>query len=349
MPELDLRDPWFLLAAGAAPVIYVLLTRRVPSAVVYSTLALLDGTPRSLRSRLANLPPLLLAGAAVAMAVALAGPRTPDAESRVRREGIAIMMVVDRSSSMDGRDLVPEDVKVNRLAVVKSVFRAFVLGEGDGAIAGRSVAGRPDDVIGLIAFARYADALCPLTLDHGSLASILADMTIVSDGAEDGTALGEGLALAVERLRQHPARSKVAILLTDGVNNAGNITPEQAAELAAAHDVKLYAIGAGTRGQAPMPWRDSFTGRLGLRAMRVDIDEQVLRAMADRTGGRYFRATDAEGLADIYGRIDALERTEISELRYMQYHEWYGVCVLTALALMASGALLAGTFLRRLP
>jgi Ca-activated chloride channel family protein len=236
----------------------------------------------------------------------------------------------------------PDDVDVDRLDAVKEVFRHFVLGDEESP-------GRPDDMIGLVAFARYADGLCPLTLDHGNLANILDDLEIVTRQEEDGTALGEGLALAVERLRDNPAASKVAILLTDGVNNVGDISPQQAAELAAAHHVKVYCIGAGTTGQAPYPVQDPFTGQTVLRAMRVEIDEQTLKEIADKTGGEYFRATDAESLERIYGQIDQLERTEIEQVTYLEYDEHYGAFTLAALALLAIGTLASATFLRRLP
>ncbi len=348
--DLEFRDTWFLWLAVLAPVVYFLLTRSRQSAVSFSTLSLLDRSPRTLRSRLANLPPLLLALALTAMAIALAGPRTPNDETRVRREGIAIIMVVDRSGSMRARDLVKNDSSLDRLEVVKKIFRQFVLGDhGESPWSSGFGEGRRDDVIGLVAFARYADGLCPLTLDHGNLLNIAADLEIVKRRGEDGTALGEGLALAVERLRRHPAKSKVVILLTDGVNNTGDITPVQAAELAAAHGIKIYAIGTGTRGLAPVPVQDPFTGKEFLQPVRVEIDEETLKEIAGTTNGRYFRATDAEGLAKIYQEIDRLERTEISEVRYLQYKERYGAFVLTALSLIGSSGLLAGSVFRRLP
>lgn len=344
----EFHNPWFLLLVLLAPIFYFFLTKRSTASVTYSTLRLLDQTPRSLRARLANIPAVFLALAMAAMAIALAGPRTPDEEQRVRREGIAIVMVVDRSGSMKARDLVMDDRSIDRLNVVKVLFRQFVVGDQESESSQQIGQGRPDDVIGLVAFARYADGLCPLTRDHGNLINILDDLEIVKHRNEDGTALGEGLALSVERLRKHPSRSKIAILLTDGVNNAGNISPLQAAELAAAHDIKVYCIGAGTTGLAPYPSQDLF-GRSVLRPMRVEIDEDTLKAIARTTAGRYFRATDATGLAEIYGEIDRLERTEITEVRYLQYHEWYGAFVWTALTTMGAGALLAGSFFRRLP
>ena len=348
MSNFEFRDPWFLAAAVLAPICYVLIARRPPASVTYSTLALLGQAPRSLRVTLANTPALLLAFAAAAMAIALAGPRTGDAETRIRREGIAIMMAVDRSGTMNARDLVKDDVKINRLDVVKAIFRQFVLGESENNEFAATVAGRPDDVIGLVAFAGFADGLCPLTFDHGNLANIVDDLEIVKQRSEDGTAIGEGLALAVERLRKHDARSKVVIVMTDGVNNAGDISPQQAAELAAAHGIKVYCIGAGTRGVAPMPGRDAF-GRTVLYSHRVEIDEDTLKEIARKTEGRYFRATDADSLARIYARIDQLERTEITEMRYLEYEEWYAVFVWAAMGMIGASALLGGSFFRRLP
>jgi Ca-activated chloride channel family protein len=337
----EFRDPWFLLVALAAPLVFWLATRN-PATVRYSSLVILDSTPRTLRARLAKLPAVLLALSVIILAIALAGPRTPDAETRVSREGIAIMMVIDRSSSMNARDLVPENLEINRLTVVKDVFRCFVLGDkGVGE-------GRKDDTVGLVAFARYADSLCPLTLDHGNLATLVDDLEIVQERAEDGTAIGDGLALAVERLRRNQAKSRIAILLTDGVNNAGVIDPRQAADLAASHDIKVYCIGAGTEGFAPVP-AVTFFGRRTFRRMYVEIDEETLRAVADKTGGRYYRATDEEALARIYQEIDQLERTKVTEFRYLQYHEHYAGFVLAGLGLIGVASILNGTVLRRIP
>ncbi len=340
MPDWELRDPLFLIAALLAPLVYW-LAARMPAAVTYSSLALVDVAPRTQRARLAKLPALLLAAAALALAVALAGPRTGSATSRIQREGIAIAMVVDRSGSMQARDFVRRDTSISRLDVVKDVFRAFVAGEGGSG-------GRPDDLVGLVVFARYADGLCPLTLDHGNLLSILADVEIATEPSEDGTAIGEGLALAVERLRGVEVSSKVALLLTDGVNNAGDIDPLQAADLARQHGIKVYAIGAGTTGFAPVPVQLPG-GRTVLRQAQVQIDEETLRQVARRTEGRYFHAADARGLAEVIEEIDRLERSEISEIRYLSYEYHYAGWVGAALLLMGGAAVLSGTALRRLP
>lgn len=337
----EFRDPLFLLVALAAPFVFWTASRST-SVVRYSSLGLADRAPRSWRVRLSKLPALLMALAVVSLAVALAGPRTPDAETKVSHEGIAIMMVVDRSGSMQARDLVKDDLSVDRLAVVKDVFEQFVLG-------GEAGNGRPDDAIGLVTFAGYADSLCPLTLDHGNLVSMVDDLEIVSRRDEDGTALGDGLALAIERLRRSKAKSKVVILLTDGVNNTGAIAPDQAAELAVTQGIKVYCIGAGTEGLAPFPAVDPFTGRRVLQRTYVEIDEQTLRQIADETGGRYFRATDRDGLAEIYSEIDRLERTKVTEIQYLQYTEHYALFVVGALILMAVATFTGATLFRSLP
>jgi Ca-activated chloride channel family protein len=236
---------------------------------------------------------------------------------------------------MQARDFARGDASVSRLDVVKRVFREFVTR-------------RQDDLVGLVAFARYADGLCPLTLDHGNLLTILEDLSIARGPGEDGTAIGEGLALAVERLRRQESASKVAILLTDGVNNAGDIDPVQAADLAAQHGIKVYAIGAGTTGYAPVPVRAPGGGTV-LRRAFVEIDEKTLQQIAEHTAGRYFHATDAEALAQVIDEIDQLERSEVIEVRYLEYEHHYAAFVGGALLLMGGAALLSGTLLRRLP
>ncbi len=336
----ELRDPLFLITGLLAPAVYA-LARQLPSSLTYSSLALANAAPRSLRARLNAVPAALLALAVLCLAVAMAGPRTADSSTRVKREGISIMLVVDRSGSMDARDFVEGDYGVSRLDAVKAALREFVFG-------GKSRAGRPNDLIGVVAFGTYADGISPLTLDHGNLMAIVDQVEVAHLRTEAATAIGEGLALAVERLRTHPAQSKVIVLLTDGVNNAGEIEPLQAAELAAGHGIKVYTVGAGSSGIAPMPQR-TRDGRTVLRPTAVEIDEATLRSIAERTGGRYFNARDAEGLIEIYAAIDELERSEISEVRYLQYREHYPLFVLLALALIATASLASATVFRRLP
>ena len=305
--------------------------------MLFSSFDLLPSGGVSWRARLAWLPDAVLAVSLLALAVALAGPRIGERTSTVQREGIAIMMVVDTSSSMAALDLSTPDRERTRLQAVQDVFEQFVLGGGP-------LAGRPDDAIGLVSFARYADTAAPVTLDHENLAAVARNLEITRLPAEDGTAIGDALGLAVERIRESPARSRIAVLLTDGVSNAGVETPATAAELARTQGVKVYTIGAGTSGIAPV--RDD-RGRL--RSTRVQIDEATLREIAERTGGRYFRADNADALVDVYAEIDRLERTRITEERSRQYEELFALPLLAALALVVVGWLGRSVVFARVP
>lgn len=339
--RLEFQQPWFLLLALlAGPVFW--LAFRPGGRVVFSSFRLLPARSASWRTHLAWLPAAMLALTTVAMAVALAGPRSAQSETRIKRKGISIMMVMDTSSSMLALDLSTPKEERTRLDAVKDVFVSFVKG-GDG------LPGRPDDSIGIVAFARYADTRCPLTLNHGSLLAIAEDLEITMDREEDGTAIGDGLGMAVERLRQAKTESKIAILLTDGVNNAGMESPLSAADLAKTLGIKVYTVGAGTEGVAPMRVPNPITGNTSLQAVPVEIDEATLEEIADRTGGRYFRATDAEGLREVYREIDRLERSEISEQRLAEYDEYFGLALALALILACLGWLGQATVFRRLP
>ena len=344
MPDLaglELSDPWLLLAGLFAPYVFFQVDRRRAN-VAFSSLSLVEGGRRSLRERLVWLPALLLAFATLALAIALAGPRTGNAVSQIEREGIAIAVVVDRSGSMEARDFVRGDTSTSRLDVVKRIFKEFVQGGGSFG------EGRPDDLIGIVAFARYADGLCPLTLDHGSVLAILDELATPEEASEDGTAIGDGLALAVERLRRQDTASKIAILLTDGVQNAGDIEPLEAAELAARFGIRVYTIGAGYTGFAPFPVR-RMDGRVSLQRMPVEIDEATLRRIAEASGGRYFHATDESGLREVVEEIGRLERSKVAELRYLEYDYHYRPFVAAALAATLLALVLASTWLRRLP
>ncbi len=338
---LEFRHPWFLALALLAPLAFV-LARRQQGRVRFSALSILPQADHSLRARLERLPDLLVSVAVLALALAAAGPRVGDKNSRIKKEGIAIMLAVDVSGSMRALDLSTKKDERTRLDAVKKVFEKFVVGGG-------SLGGRSDDAVGIVRFARYADTACPLTLDHDNLVSLARNLEIVADKNEDGTAIGDGLGLAVERLRESKARSKVVILLTDGVNNSGQEDPLAAAELAKTQDMKVYAIGAGTTGTAPVRVQDPFTGESVLRPMAVEIDEKTLRAIAEKTGGQYFRATDAEGLEKVYEAIDQLERTEFEENQFRKFDEYFPPFVYFGLALACLGLFLRATLLRRLP
>jgi Ca-activated chloride channel family protein len=276
----------------------------------------------------------------VALAIALTGPRAGDHGARVRRDGIAVMMAVDVSGSMRALDLSERNRELTRLDAVKQTFERFVLGGG-------KLAGRSDDAIGLVAFASYAETRSPLTLDHGNLATAARELTFARD-EESQTAIGAGLELAVQRLAEFKARSKVAILLTDGESNIHDIDEDTAIDDAVKAGVKVYTIGAGTDGLAPIrvPRGD---GGSELMQMRVSIDEALLRRIADKTHGQYFRATDHDGLVKIYEAIDKLERTTLEDQRFTEYHQFYGRYVVAAMALMVAAFMLRGTLLRRLP
>jgi len=338
--NFEFRDPWLLLALLAVPVVYW-AAARLPSVLTYSSLSLPEAGPRSLRVRLSKLPAVLFALAAAAIVIALAGPRTGDATTSVHKKGIAIVMAVDRSGSMAAVDFVEHGRSISRLDAVKHVFRDFVVG---GEVGG----GRPNDLIGLVVFGTYADGMCPLTLDHGNLLNILSDVGIPTERSEQATAIGEGLGLAVERLRENKAASKVIILLTDGVNNAGELDPEAAARLAAANHITVYTIGVGASGYAPVPV-PARDGRMVLQRVYVEIDEAALKQIARITGGRYFHASDTEGLKKVYREIDRLERSDVTEVRYMQYREHYVWAAVSALVLIVGAALAGATVFRRLP
>ena len=241
-------------------------------------------------------PRVLQALALMAWVAAAAGPRLPGGPTTVRRDGIGIVIAIDVSSSMLAEDFAP----ANRLEVAKRQAIGFVRG-------------RDADRIGLVAFAGEALTQIPVTLDYAVLEAAITDLRVGT--LEDGTAIGSGLATAVNRLRRVPAKSKVILLLTDGVNNRGAIDPRTAADAAAAFGIRVYTVGVGTQGEARIP-----TGR-GLSGFRyemlpVEIDEVLLRDIAGKTGGRYFRATDSESLARIFAQIDQLERSRIDARQY---------------------------------
>ena len=240
----------------------------------------------------------------------LARPRLTDVVRETQVEVIDIMLVLDISSSMRAADFKP-----NRLEAAKKVARQFVLD-------------RPTDRIGLVVFAAASFIQCPLTRDTNVLLNLLDQVTIV-DKEYDGTAIGMAIANAINRLRDTPAASKVMILLSDGSNNAGELDPTTAAQLAKEFGIKIYTIGAGSRGLAPYPINDPLWGQRMVN-VEVELDEETLRQVADITGGQYFRATDQESLAEIYRQINELERTEIEVNEYLNIQELYGWFVIPA-------------------
>ena len=339
---VDFANPWFLLAALLAlPAVWWSLRSR--GRVVFSSLRALPAGGETWRTRIAWLPDALIGLGIVAMAIALAGPRAGDKTARVRRDGIAIMMSVDVSGSMRALDLSARNKELTRLDAVKQVFEQFVTG-------GSGLDGRPDDAIGLVAFARYADTRSPLTLDHGNLVTAARQLDFAPQ-EEDGTAIGAGLELAVTRLAEFKPKEKVGrivILLTAGESNVHDIDEDTAIDDAIKAGVKVYTIGAGTNGIAPIrvPRGD---GSSDLMQMQVSIDETTLRKIADKTGGQYFRATDNASLAKIYGEIDRLERTTIEQEQFTEYRQFYARFLAGGLLLVILAFVLRGTILRRLP
>jgi len=266
--------------------------------------------------------------------LALARPRIDEGETRISASGVDIVVAFDLSTSMMSEDFEIDGRRVNRLDVARRVLREFI-------------EKRPSDRIGLIAFARNPYIAAPLTLDHDYLLQNLDRLTFAAPD-EDGTALGSALAAAVNRLRDVPSKSKIVILMTDGQNNAGKVPPLTAAEAAQALKVKTYTIGVGTRGQAPIPYVDSF-GRRQVVYREVDIDEDTLQEIAQRTGGQYYRADRTAALRSIYDEIDRLETSEFTMTKYQNYQELFPWLILPALALLLLELILANTVWRTLP
>jgi Ca-activated chloride channel family protein len=340
---MRLADPQaLLLLLLVPPLLWWVVRRQGPVGIAYPALGALGRLPPSWPARLRAALPWLRALVLILIIVALARPQWGVEATKIQREGIAIAMVVDVSSSMGALDLQLGDRQANRLDVVKETFRAFVTGD-DGALAGRD-----GDIIGMITFARYADALSPLTLDHDALLGLLDQVEMVALPDEDGTAIGDGMVLAIERLREAAGVSKVMILLTDGSHNAGDVEPMQAAQIAAALGIKIYTIGAGTRGIALMPTRDR-DGSVNYAPAQVYIDEFTLERIANVTGGRYFRATDAAALRSIYGEIDRLEKARHVAESYQTYVDVFPAVVAAGLALLLLEVLLINTRLRAAP
>jgi Ca-activated chloride channel family protein len=325
------EDPWLLAILAALPVVAWVrhrLEQDRSGAIRYSAVdaVLAAGAGRSRWRH--RIPGLLRVSALLALSVAFARPQTGVTSESVLTEGVDIVLVLDISSSMLAEDLEP-----NRLGAAKSVAADFV-------------AGRRNDRIGLVAFAGQAFTQVPLTIDYGVVTTLLGELE--TGMIEDGTAVGMGLATAVKRLQASEAESKVVILLTDGRNNRGEIGPVTAAQMAQALGVRVYTIGAGSRGTARVPVDDPLRGRV-YASMRVDIDEQTLQEVATLTGGRYFRATDAASLAAIYAEIDELERTEIEVENFTQYAERFPIPLALGLLFLLGELGLAQTALRKLP
>jgi Ca-activated chloride channel family protein len=279
---------------------------------------------------IARLPVTLRSACLGAWIVAAAGPRVGSARIEARSEGISIVLCVDLSSSMLAEDFAP----ANRIDVAKATALDFV----------RS---RRSDRIGLVAFAAQALTQVPLTSDYAVLDAALQGLRIGM--LEDGTAIGTGIATAASRLRRAPGKSKVIVLLTDGVNNRGTVDPRTAAEAAAAFGIRIYTIGVGTRGSAQVPTGMGPDGSLRYQDMPVEIDEALLTDVARGTGGRYFRATDTESLRNIFAEINRLEKSTVEQVVYRRYEEAYRWLLALGLVALALETVVSGTFAVRVP
>jgi len=327
----EFAHPWVLLLAPALAAV-LLLTRRRPgplAAVRHPSLDLLAATAGGWRAAARRTLFWARLAAALLVVVALARPRLADTTRTVEGEGIDIVVALDISGSMRALDFQPQD----RLGVAKDVIRDFITG-------------RPADRIGLVLFASRAFTQCPLTLDRSVLTGFLEEVRVGL--IEDGTAIGLGLATAVNRLRQSEAASRTVILLTDGLNNVPTLEPVTAAEAARALGVRVYTIGVGREGSAPYPVDDPL---FGPRLTRIEtrIDEELLRRIAALTEGEYFRAEDPQALREIFATIDRLETTRYETTVTTLYRELMALFAAPALGLLLLEATLAATVLRRLP
>lgn len=339
---MRLASPYALLLLLCLPVLWWPSRRRArTTAVRYSAVQDLLSLPPSPMQRLRRLLPVLRALALLLCLLALARPQRGLEATKVYSEGIAIVIAVDISGSMAALDLQTEGKQGSRLDAVKHTFRAFVQGGGE-------LKGREGDLIGMVTFARYPDSVCPLTLDHDTLLTLLDQTEIVTLPEEDGTAIGEAIALGLERFKDSTAKSRVLLVLTDGVNNAGETEPLQAAQIAKALGVKIYTIGAGSRGVAMVPVR-SAQGQTVLQRMQVFIDEPMLTDIATTTGGQYFRAVDGAALQAIYAEINRLEKTTNVVEHYQQYAELFPWFLLPGLGCLVLEIVLVTTRFRKIP
>ena len=277
----------------------------------------------------ARLPVTLRSVCLGAWMVAAAGPRLGSARKETRSEGISILLCVDLSSSMLAEDFAP----ANRIDVAKQTALEFVRA-------------RTSDRIGVVAFAAQALTQVPITTDYAVLEEALRELRVGM--LEDGTAIGTAIATAATRLRRAPGKSKVIILLTDGVNNRGTVDPRTAAQAAAAFGIRIYTIGVGTRGEAPVPTGQGVDG-LRYQNLPVEIDEPLLTDVARATGGRYFRATDSESLRHVFEEINRLEKTTVEQVVYRRFDEAYRVPLALGLLALGLEVVISATFAVRVP
>ena len=317
------------------PALVVLLRvkKRREASLVFSSLHDFGGFPESWRTRALRMLPALRLAALGTLVIALARPVIPVFDSRVQGEGVDIVLAMDVSTSMLAADLSLGDEPVSRFAAAREVVKEFI-------------DARPSDRIGVVAFANRPYTLAPITWDHEWVKMRLEDAGVGM--VEDGTAIGSAIITATSRLKDSKAKSKVIVLLTDGRNNAGDVTPDTAAAAAAALGIRIYTIGAGTTGTAPYPVTDIF-GRTIYQQVPVDIDEELLQRIADETGGEYFRATDGQRLKEIYSQIDQMEKTRMEFDAFARHRDLYPLLIAAGLGILMVEAVMSNIILRRLP
>jgi len=327
-------QPEFFWLFTLLPLVMLWRGRKGPvAAIEYSDVSLARDVARRSKSRIGNFLWLLPILAGALMIVGLARPQRGHSRTEVTANGIDIVLALDVSGSMQALDFLINGRRQNRIDVVKAVVAKFI-------------DERTDDRIGIISFAGAPYLISPITLDHDWLQQNLERVTI--GGTDDGTAIGSAIAASVNRLRTTTAKSKVVVLLTDGVNNTGKISPIAAAEAAKALGVKVYTIGVGVRGKAPIPVRDQ-AGNMRIIMAQVDVDEKTLQTIATETGGKFYRATDTDSLQKIYEQINQYEKTAQTVQKFERYDELYPWAVIPAMAILALGSLLSQTRYRRLP
>lgn len=318
---------WLFLLVPAMIAFQFLYLKKKRTRMTFSSFSGFEGIKPTIRQRLQYLPLILKMLAFSAAIVALARPQSKSSGQNIKTEGIDIIMALDISSSM-----LAEDLKPNRIEAAKKVAEDFI-------------DSRPNDRIGLVIFGGESFTQCPLTTDHSVLKNLFAG--IQSGLLADGTAIGEGLATAVNRIRNSKAKSKVIILLTDGVNNIGAIAPETAGEIAKTFGIRVYTIGVGTRGMAPYPVKTPFG--IQYQNMEVQIDEAILQQIANETDGKYFRATNTSKLKEIYNSIDKLEKTKIDVMEFHNKTEVFYPWAILALFLLVADIILRYTLLKIIP
>ncbi len=326
---MHFESPLFLIFLIVLPFLYFISIRKKSSSLRFPTLneikkIKIAGSQNPIRA-LSMLRIITL----ILIVLALSRPQAIESEKELSTKGIDIVIALDVSGSMQAEDFAPE----NRLYVAKEEAKKFVKG-------------RKNDRIGLVVFARQSYTQCPLTLDYDVLVSLMDEVKIGM--IKDGTAVGLSIANAINRLRESDAKSKVVILITDGENNSGNIDPVTAAELAKGFGIKIYTIGIGRGGLVPFPVDDPLFGRRYVQA-KVDIDEKMLKQIADMTGGVFFRARDERSLEQIYKKIDELEKTEVKVKEYANYNELFPYLLWPAILLLILEILLGSTILLKLP